>query len=434
MSADSSSIRSGPGAPAGAPASRPLLALGLTLAAQILVSIAITTPSVLAPAVAPLLGVPAGRIGLFIGTCYLFAMLSGLLLGGRIPSLGPVRITQIALACAAVGLWAGASGHLPLLAGAALGIGFAYGLTNPAASVILAEHSPPARRGLFFSIKQTAVPIGVALTGLVVPALFLAFGWRAATIAAGGACALGVLALQFGRRVFDAQAIASRRRSSPSGLASARKAWRLLSEPLRIVIDERALRRLALVSLAFAMTQVCFLTFLVSYLKIAHGYTLTAAAGVLTSAQVVSVFARVAWGHVADRWVTPSRLLTFLAFAMSAACVGLGLLPSPSPVIAAFAAAIACGLTAVGWNGVFFAELVRVAPADKLGAATGASQFLTFFGGMIGPVAFGQSVDAGLGYGAAFMVLAGLPALTGVALLRAPGARPVFQQPAKDRA
>ncbi|MEZ5727933.1 MAG: MFS transporter [Burkholderiaceae bacterium] len=265
-----------------------------------------------------MLGVPAERIGLFIGTCYLFAMLSGLLLGGS--SLGPVRITQIALACAAVGLWAGASGHLPLLAGAALGIRFRLRLTNPAASVILAEHSPPARRGLFFSIKQTAVPIGVALTGLVVPALFLAFGWRAATVAAGGCVPLAC------SRCNSAGASSTPRRSRrDEGLR--RRAWHRRARPGGCCPNPCGSSSTSgpcagwrSMSLAFAMTQVCCLTFLVSYLKIAHGYTLTAAAGVLTSAQVMSVFARVAWGHVADRWVTPSRLLAFLAFAMSAAC------------------------------------------------------------------------------------------------------------------
>ena len=48
---------------------------------------------------------------------------------------------------------------------AALAIGAGYGLPNPSASMILAQHAPPHRRGLFFSIKQTGVPIPQAIYG-----------------------------------------------------------------------------------------------------------------------------------------------------------------------------------------------------------------------------------------------------------------------------
>ena len=64
---------------------------------------------------------------------------------------------------------------------AALAIGIAYGLPNPAASIVLARHAPADRRGLFFSIKQTGVPIGVALAGLLMPPGLVTLGWRGST-------------------------------------------------------------------------------------------------------------------------------------------------------------------------------------------------------------------------------------------------------------
>ena len=57
------------------------------------------------------------------------------------------------------------------------------------------------------------------------------------------------------------------------------------------------------------MTQLCFTTFLVSYLKLELGRSLAAAALVLAVSQVLSVACRVLWGQVADRWVSPLRLL-----------------------------------------------------------------------------------------------------------------------------
>ena len=58
-----------------------------------------------------------------------------------------------------------------LIAASLIGVG--YGLVNPAAAAILAYHSPLNARGLFFSIKQTAVPVGFGLSGLLFPFLLL---------------------------------------------------------------------------------------------------------------------------------------------------------------------------------------------------------------------------------------------------------------------
>lgn len=68
-----------------------------------------------------------------------------------------------------------------------------------------------------------------------------------------------------------------------------------------------------------------------------------------------------------------------------------------------------CALTAVGWNGVFFAELARVAPPGGLAAATGTTQFMTFCGGMSGPVIFSEAISHGAAYGVAFQGLALVP-------------------------
>jgi hypothetical protein len=46
---------------------RPGLALGVTLAVQAVCTLCMTAPSVMAPVVAPMLGLPAQRIGWFVG-------------------------------------------------------------------------------------------------------------------------------------------------------------------------------------------------------------------------------------------------------------------------------------------------------------------------------------------------------------------------------
>ena len=82
---------------------QPLLALASTLLVQTLASLVLTAPSVLAPAVAPTLGLGAERVGLFVGAAYLAAMLSGLASGHWVARIGAVRLTQAAMLACALG-------------------------------------------------------------------------------------------------------------------------------------------------------------------------------------------------------------------------------------------------------------------------------------------------------------------------------------------
>jgi hypothetical protein len=77
----------------------------------------------------------------------------------------------------------------------------------------------------------------------------------------------------------------------------------------------------------------------------------------------------------------------------------------------------------MGWNGVMFAELALQVPPAQMARVSGATQFFTFGGGMLGPLVFGESIRAGLGYPLGFALLALAPAAAGLALLRQPPAR-----------
>jgi nitrate/nitrite transporter NarK len=202
--------------------------------------------------------------------------------------------------------------------------------------------------------------------------------------------------------------------AADGGTPSAGALLRASVAPLGRVWREPALRRLGFASLAFSMTQLCFTTFLVSYLKLEHGRSLAAAAGVLSASQVLAVTCRVAWGQVADRWVAPLRLLAVLGLAMGGAAALLGLLPAGSPGWIAMAAALACAATSMAWNGVFFAELAQRVRPEELGAVTGGTQFLTFCGAMIGPPAFASLVGPLGSHGATYATLAAAPAAVGV--------------------
>ncbi len=433
---------------------RPFLALFVTLGVQMLASLVLSTPSVLAPVVAPRLGFAPERVGLFVGLAYLMAMLSGLWSGRGVASIGAVRISQAAMFSCALGAFAATGGSTALLVVAAIAIGSGYGLINPASTTLLERHSPTARRSLFFSIKQTGVPLGVALAGLLMPWGLATLGWQWSIALAALACALlglalfpAVLPLQKVRmpltpapdaelsaeplnappdEAAEAELRAAARRQASTTVAQDVDAAQVEAKPaaaglgaLWSVLRDPPLRRLSLMSLAFASTQLVFVTFLVSMLNLQLSHSLAWAAGILAAAQVVSTVARIALGYAADRWIDAAPLLGWLGVAMAASLVALALLQPTTPDAWVFAAAVFCAATGMGWNGVYFAELARTA-AQRADVATvaGASQFFTFAGSMSGPVLFAGVIRAGGSYSLGFALFALLPAAAGVTMLR----------------
>ena len=401
-------------------ATRPGLALAVTLLVQLTGSLCLSVPSVLAPAVAPTLGYAADRVGLFIGIAYLAAMTSGLMSGGWVARIGAVGLSQLALIAFGVGMLAVTAGHGLALVGAALVVGTGYGVLNPAAASLLNHHSPKSRRGLFFSTKQAGVPLGVAAAGLLMPWGLVTIGWRPSLTALAVACVLYGLLLLAARRQLELRA-APVVRMSPERTPAL---WRVLKDP--------GLRRLSIASFAFAFSQLTFMTFLVSYLNLQLGQSLALAAAVLAASQAVSTAARIGWGYAGDRWFDPGMLLGWLGIGAGCAFVALGLLAwlpeAASPqdagglqVVLSVAAAMICAMTAMGWNGVFFAELARRSPPGEMATVAGATQFVTFFGSMAGPVVYGEFIRHGLSYSTTYLVLAALPVVAGLAMIRGAG-------------
>jgi MFS family permease len=396
------------------PTTRPGGALAAMLGVQVLATLALVAASVLAPVVAPRLGLSPARIGLYMAVAYLAAMLAGLRCGHWVARHGPVRVSQAALlasaagaaAAAAAGSAASALATVLLLAAAAIGVG--YGLVNPASAAVLSHHAPAQSRGLFFSIKQTGVPLGVALAGLLMPAGLVVLDWQATALAVALACALAALALQPLRVPLDPPAAPGA--AAPAGIGAL----------LRRVWHTPRLRRLSLASLAYAATQQAFVTFLVSMLNLGLGWSLAVAAGVLSASQVVATGARIGFGALADRWGAPGRLLAQLGAAMSLGCLALAALASAAgaPAALVVAAALGCAATAMGWNGVFFAELALRVPRHEMAPVAGATQFFTFAGGMLGPLLFGEALRAGAGWPLAWCALAAVPAAAALMMAR----------------
>ncbi|OWT63994.1 MFS transporter [Candidimonas nitroreducens] len=395
-----------------------LAPLATTLTVQALVSMAVITVPVLAPEAASETGVSASYAGIFIALVYGASMASSLVSGPLVQRFGAIRISQACLVACAIGLASVAAGTLPLFIVSALLLGAGYGPVTPASSHILAKTAPPERMALIFSLKQTGVPIGGALAGALVPTLVLWSGWRMAALWVACACLVTAILTQPMRKALDAD----RNPRKPLAVAS-------LAGPLRYTLGNPDLRRLALCSLCFAALQLCLMTFLVTYLMLDTGLSLVSAGMMLMLAQVGGAIARVAWGAVSDRWGRPTRVLGGMALAMGAAAVATAGFSAQWPNALIAVVCVAFGATAVGWNGVYLAQVARLAPPGKAGDATGGALAFTYAGVLFGPPLFTLLVGWGAGYAAAYVLLAVPSVVCGLVLLwhghaagqRAPG-------------
>lgn len=378
-------------------------AVSSMLGVTTMTSMSVFTVAVFAPAAAKDIGVEATTIGAFTSIVYLIAMGSGLVSSAMTDRYGAIRVCQATMLFAALGMAAFtiATPWAAVLAAVLLGMG--YGPVNPVSAQVLMGVSTPRWRPLMFSIKQTGVTLGGLLAGALVPWLVVEMGWRAAALAVGAGAVLLLVAMQPLRQAFDGD---RRAVAAPPGLG--------MAALVRLAFAHRALRRLAAVGFAYAGCQVSVGAFFVVYMTEALGFPLLEAGAVFAVMQGGGIFGRLFWGAVSDR-VAPARwVLAGLGLLMAACVIGLTAATADWPFWALAALGAGVGLSNFGWNGVYLAEVARLAPDGRVAEATGSVQFIMYGGVMAVPPLFGAGVVLLGGYTAPFLAVAGLAAAAGL--------------------
>ncbi len=385
------------------------LPLVITLAIQAAAAMALLTLPAMAPEVARAIGVSASYTGLYIALAYAAALVSGLGAGTAVIRHGAIRVSQGCMVLCAAGLLLCSLCHLgwPALALGALCIGVGYGPITPASSHLLARTTRPQHMSLVFSLKQTGVPVGGMLAGALVPAVALWTQWRGALVMSAIVClGCAVLAQPLRAWLDDDR--------DPARPLTLGHLWK----PVRLVLSHPALATLALCSFAFSITQLSLTGYLVTYLNLDLGYTLVTAGFWLAFCQLGGVVGRVAWGYVADRWLGARVTLTALAALMVAGAAMTANLPAvPQPWTLALLLGV-FGASAIGWNGVYLAEVARQAPQGQAGVATGGTLAFTYLGVVLGPPLFGLLSEAAGTYRTGFLLLVVPTGLAGLALAR----------------
>lgn len=377
-------------------------ALTILIVTQAAVVMAFFTVPVLGVDIANGAGLPVSKVGYFTSIGFAAALVSAFVSGAMVDKFGPVRTSQITVAMAAIGLALIMIPHVASLIAAALVLGFAYGPGNPASSALLSRLTPPERRGIVFSLKQTAVPLGGLLSGSAIPFLAGAVGLEAALGLAAGACLLTLVVVQRWRGAMDVPTEKRPAARTPFG--------ELLVSPV--------LRRLAVFSASMASIQFTFGAVFVIFLQVTADVPVVVAGPILSVAMGLSIVVRILLGFLADR-VGGLRLL--LALAVLGAVVALVLaVAAPTSFGPLAVLGVILGTVAFSWNGVFLAQVASAARPGSVATATAGAMFFVFLGGLIGPALASTLTIWSESYTSVFVLMAVLGCIAALAVATHP--------------
>ncbi len=378
--------------------------VGLVTGVQALATFTVLALPTLATKAAPAFGVGPEAAGYQISVIYLAAACLSSMAGLFVRRYGAALVSLLALGCSGTGLLGIATGNLACAVLGSLCLGAAYGLTNPAASHLLLRYAPRQHQNLIFALKQSGVPLGAMLAAFLLPALEKKFGWQPALLSGTGLVAALCMMLWLARDRLDGD------RDPAAQLNGG------MLRGVRVVAANPVLRSLAIMGLTYASFQFCLFTFLITMMVQDFGWSLVAAGGMAMMLQVGGATGRIAWSVLADR-IGHGLWILFAIGLASTFFAGLLALSGPSwPVPALAAVLVGFGFCLVGWNGLWMAEIARIAGPSEVGLATGGVLVFTYIGVTAGPAAFALLFRGFGSYALTFGVF-GILSLIGAAAL-----------------
>jgi predicted MFS family arabinose efflux permease len=394
---------------------RPAVNLGLLLAlvtsVQALATFAVLALPTLATKAAPAYGFGAWAVGYQIGVVYCAAAIVSSAAGLYVCRYGAVAASVAALLLGGAGLAALASGDVAVAIAGSLLIGAAYGLTNPAASHLLFRFAPRERQNLIFALKQTGVPLGGILAAAMLPQISTRAGWQVA-ILAGAVLPVALASVMWiaGRKLDDD-------RDPSARLAGG------LGAGMRMVLGRPSLRAMMVMGTSYAILQFCLFAFLVTMLVEELGWSIVAAGGMATVMQIAGVAGRIGWSLLADRTGRPRAILVAIGVLSALSALVLSQVGAAWSASAVAALVAVFGFSIVGWNGLWMAEIARMAGPGEVGLATGGVLVFTYAGVVVGPAAFATTYKLVGSWGMSYAIFAGLAVLGAVWLAAAGGSR-----------
>ncbi|GLZ31462.1 MFS transporter [Lentzea sp. NBRC 105346] len=350
------------------------------------------------PAITPQLrdhfGLTLPQVGLLLGAVNLGTMLTLVAWGVAADRRGERLIMALGGFGAASCLAGAAFGNAWVAGLALLGTGLFGASVNAASGRAVMSWFRSGRRGLAMGIRQTATPLGAALTGALLPIVAVrqgvpaAFGWLALVTAT------------------VALAVAVWVREPPGAVRTGGSHGVVLGDPRLI--------RLSVASGLLVVPQFTAAALLVELLHEHRGLAIGAASAVFAVAQALGGAGRLGvgvWSDAVGSRIGPMRILAVAMACGFVLCAALDRAPVPVLV----AVLVPTAVLALCWNGLAVTAAGELAPAGRSGTALGMQNSANYLSATITPAVAGW-VAVHVAWPAA-MLLAAAAAVTARILL-----------------
>lgn len=351
--------------------------------------------SAISPQLRDHFGLTLPQVGLLLGAVNLGTMVALVPWGFFADRRGERLAMTIGGFGAAASLLGVALGNAWIAGLALLGAGVFGASVNAASGRAVMAWFRSGRRGLAMGVRQTATPLGAALTAAFLPGIAIAHGIPVAFVVLASVTA------------FVALAVALLVREPPGAARGGTDHGLVLKDPKLI--------RLTLASGLLVVPQFTAATLLVPFLHEHRGLSVTTAAVVFGIAQALAGAGRLAAGIWSDRVGSRVGPLRVLAVAMAAGFVLTAVLDgAPLPVL--IAVLVPTSVVALAWNGLAVTEAGELAPQGRSATAISMQNTSNYLSAAVTPGIAGW-VAVHVAWPAA-MVLAAAASVAGWVLLQ----------------
>lgn len=375
---------------------------------------------ILADRIADDFGISRAWLGFYLFLQNIAAIIGAMGCGGFILRYGAVRISQWCLILMGGSLFVISTGVLWIYPLGAVLLGMAA-VSTPASSHILARVCPPRIAPVVFSIKQTGVPVGSLIGGLLIPFLLSISVYSAVfrtpihldaygTAFVAGLIVYGVvLMLQPIRSHFDAD-------RQPD----VKLTFSGVSETMKLVISHPQLRDLSFGAFSFGGLQSIFAGFFILFMIDGLNYSEAEAGTAFAISAVTAVGARIFWGYLGSSFTSARVVLGGIGIFGGIAAILTGFYDIRWSYTLILSVAVLYNVTALSWHGILLAEIARLSPPDKVGGVTGGVLAFTSVAMMIYPALYGGLLAVSDSYGVGFLICSIPSFVAGVIFLRKP--------------
>lgn len=316
------------------------------------------------------------QVGVITSSIFLGALTMFFFVGILVDRLGSRTAIRISFAFIALGSLAAlmAQSYIELIAGY-YAIGFGYGAITPATNSAIMEkyypsHSTP------MGIKQAGVPVGAALSSLILPAIAFRFSLRYAFLAMIIVSIVLILSVGRNRNVRKKSNIDYRRQ---------------IRDMFSTMLHEKPLVAISITTAVLSWGQQTLMTYYVLFMT-SINYERYIAIILLFLIFTGAVFGRISWMRLGQKIFGKDRiasmaLITVFAGSLILAFPYLSLNIYASGVLAFF-----LGMNAVAWNSNYVTVISELAPTEKIGQYSGSSLMFLTLGTIIGAPVSGYIV------------------------------------------